>query len=115
MAENPTRTLISLPRTIKRDEVFEIKTLIAHPMETGYRPGADGAILPRDLIRNFSCHFDDGEQQILVFAAQLHPAVSANPYLAFAMRAHKSGKLKFSWQGDRGFEKTETVELVLAS
>lgn len=113
MAENSARTLISLPRAIRRGEVFEIKTLIAHPMETGYRPGADGAVLPRDLIRTFSCHFDDGMRQTLVFSAQLFPAIAANPYLSFPMRALQGGRLIFSWRGDQGFEKTEAVDLVI--
>lgn len=113
MADNTARALISLPRTIRRDEVFEVKTLIAHPMETGYRPGADGVILPRDLIRTFSCHFDDGAQEVLVFSAQLHPAVSANPYLAFSLRVPKGGKLRLHWRGDRGFSKSEIVDVVL--
>lgn len=111
MADNTARTLISLPRTIKRGDVIEIKTLIAHPMETGYRPGSDGAILPRDLIRTFSCHFDNGAAKVKVFSAQLFPAVSANPYLAFGMRVTEAGKLILSWQGDQGFQKTETVDL----
>ena len=113
MAESNARTLISLPRTIRRGEVIEIKTLIAHPMETGYRPGADGVILPRDLIRTFSCHFDGGKQLVLVFAAQLFPAVAANPYLAFPMRVIESGKLILNWRGDQGFEKTEILDLVI--
>ena len=35
------RALINVPQTAKRGEVIEIKALIAHPMETGYRAGAE--------------------------------------------------------------------------
>jgi hypothetical protein len=35
------RVLINLPARAKRGEVIEIKTLIAHPMETGYPPRSD--------------------------------------------------------------------------
>ena len=113
MAESSARTLISLPRAIRRGEVIEIKTLIAHPMETGYRPGADGVILPRDLIRTFTCHFDSGKLRVQVFSAQLFPAIAANPYLAFPMRVLDSGKLILNWRGDQGFEKTEILDLVI--
>ena len=54
------RALITMPRTAKRGDVVEIRTLIAHPMETGYRPGDDGRVRPRDIIRRFTCHYDDG-------------------------------------------------------
>ena len=49
----------------------------------------------------------------LVFAADLFPAVAANPYLAFSLRAETSGTLRFSWQGDQGFEQSETATLTV--
>jgi sulfur-oxidizing protein SoxZ len=101
------RTLITVPSTAKRGEVIELRTLIAHPMETGFRPGADGLLLPRNLITRFSCRYN-GE---LVFSADLHAAMAANPYIAFFTTATESGTLSFSWEGDHGFAQTETVSL----
>lgn len=98
------RTLITVPPTARVGEVVEIKVLIQHPMETGYRPGPNGRILPRDIIRRFACVYD-GEE---VFAAELHPATSANPFLVFTTIATRSGELTFVWRGDNGFEQTET-------
>jgi len=97
------RTLIQLPATARRGEVIEVSALIAHPMETGYRPGADGRVLPRDIVRRFACRYN-GE---LVFAAELHPAIAANPYLAFHTVATDSGTLEFEWTGDQGFRQVE--------
>ncbi|MES2758189.1 MAG: thiosulfate oxidation carrier complex protein SoxZ [Pseudomonadota bacterium] len=104
------RALIHMPASAKRGEVFEIRALIAHPMETGFRPGADGKVLPRDIIRRFSCRYN-GE---VVFAAELHPAISANPYIAFYTVATDSGSLEFKWEGDRGFAQTETMPITVA-
>jgi sulfur-oxidizing protein SoxZ len=101
------RTLITAPGTAKRGEVIELRTLIAHPMETGFRPGADGLLLPRNLITRFSCRYN-GE---LVFSADLHAAMAANPYIAFFTTATESGTLSFSWEGDHGFSQTETVAI----
>lgn len=103
------RTLITVPPTVRRGDVVEIRTLIAHGMETGYRPGADGKVVPRDLIRRFTCVYDDGSSRELVFSAELHPAIAANPYLAFFVTATSSGTLRFSWEGDNGFAQTENV------
>jgi sulfur-oxidizing protein SoxZ len=103
------RTLINVPASARRGEVIEIRTLIAHPMETGYRPGADGRVLPRDIIRRFACRYN-GE---LVFSAELFPAIAANPYLAFHTVATESGTLSFTWEGDRGFTQTETAALAV--
>ena len=104
------RMLITMPLTARRGEVVEIRTLIAHPMETGYRPGADGRVLPRDIIRRFSCRYN-GE---VVFGAELFPAIAANPYLSFHLLAIDSGTLEFEWQGDNGFAQVERRPLQVA-
>jgi sulfur-oxidizing protein SoxZ len=48
-----------------------------------------------------------------VFAAELHPAISANPYIAFHTVATESGKLEFLWEGDNGFAQTETMPITV--
>ena len=104
------RTLLQVPATARRGEVVEVRVTIAHPMETGYRPGADGRVLPRDIIRRFACRYN-GE---VVFAADLFPAIAANPYLSFHVLATESGTLEFEWQGDKGFAQVERRTLQVA-
>jgi sulfur-oxidizing protein SoxZ len=101
------RTLLTVPPSAKKGEIVEIKLLIAHPMETGYRPDESGQILLRNIIRRFACRYN-GE---LVFSAELFPAISANPYLAFFVRATETAPLTFTWEGDNGFAQTETAML----
>ena len=101
------RTLIHHPASVRAGEVFEVRVTIAHPMETGYRPGPEGGRLPRDILHRFSCR-QAGEE---VFSARLYPAISANPYVSFHMRARRSGPLEFRWEGDNGFVHTETRAL----
>ena len=103
------RALVNMPTAARRGDVIEIRTLIAHPMETGYRRGDEGSILPRNIIRRFTCRYD-GE---IVFAADLFPAVAANPLLVFSTVASASGTLTFTWEGDNGFAQTESVALVV--
>lgn len=103
------RTLITVPTSARRGEIIEIRTLIAHPMETGHRVDVDGRVLPRDILRRFVCRYD-GET---VFEATLHPAIAANPYLVFTTRATVSGTLTFSWEGDHGFAQTDSVALTV--
>jgi len=104
------RALITVPRSLRRGETFEIRVLIAHPMETGFRVDASGQRVPRSLIRRFTCHYD-GE---LVIEADLFPAISANPYLSFHAVARGSGTLDFAWYGDDGFRRTESVAIEVA-
>ena len=101
------RAVITLPASARRGDVVDVRTLVSHAMETGYRTGSDGQPLARDILRRFECRFD-GE---LVFGADLAPAIAANPYLAFSLRATASGTLSFRWDGDNGFSHTETRTL----
>lgn len=98
---------IKIPETVRRGERFEIKTVVLHRMESGFRKRADGGTHPRDLIRSFRCAFRGRE----IFGAEFGPAVSANPYLAFEAVAEEGGPLVFTWSGDNGFEVVETAEL----
>lgn len=104
------RTLINAPTTAKRGEVIEIRATIGHPMETGYRPDDSGRVLPRNIIKKFTCRYN-GE---LVFSAEMFSAIAANPYLAFHTVALDSGTLALTWEGDNGFSQTETVTLTVA-
>lgn len=101
------RALIHVPSTAKRGDVIEIKTLISHVMETGYRIGVTGASIPRDIIEQFVCTYD-GEE---IFRAQLHPAIAANPYISFFTVATASGTLAFSWTDQHGATQVQTAEI----
>jgi sulfur-oxidizing protein SoxZ len=101
------RAIVTVPAEAKRGEVIEVRTLIGHPMETGFRVDGGGARVPRDLIRKLTCRYD-GE---VVFAAELFPATAANPYVAFHTIATRSGTLTLTWEGDHGFAQTETVAI----
>ena len=101
------RALIRTPTFVRPGEVVEIRVLLQHPMETGFRPGADGQVLPRDIVTRMEAHFD-GQP---VFAMDLFPAIAANPYVAFPMRVPGAGELVVSFQGDNGFVHRETATL----
>jgi len=92
------RALVKVPSRARRGEVVSITALAAHPMETGYRTDAAGRTVPRNIVERFSCRYDGVE----VFAAELFPAVTANPFLSFTTVATESGELEFTWTDDRG-------------
>ena len=103
------RALINVPAKAKRGDIIEIKALISHVMETGFRPNSSGRPLPRDIITNFVCKYD-GEE---IFRADLFPAISANPFFAFTTVATESGTLTFEWTGDRGFSASESAKITV--
>ena len=103
------RALINVPAKVKRGEVIEIKTLISHQMEPGYRPDSSGVVQPRDIINLFVCSYN-GEE---IFRAELFAAIAANPFLSFSTVATESGKLEFKWTGDSGFSATQSATITV--
>jgi len=103
------RVMINIPPRAKRGEIIEIKTLIQHPMETGYRLDNKGAEIPRDIISRFICSYNGDE----VFRAELFPAISANPFIAFSTVATKTGELVFTWIDDNGQIQSEIRQITV--
>ena len=101
--------LVNVPARARRGEIIEVKALISHAMETGYRRSQLGAPIPRDIIRLFVCTYNGTE----VFRAELHPAVAANPFFAFSTVATESGTIAFQWTGDNGFSATESAPITV--
>ncbi len=53
--------LINAPKQAKKGETIGIKALILHPMETGFRPGTNGKIIPRNIIETFTATWNNVE------------------------------------------------------
>ena len=96
---------VKVPKKVRAGEVFQVKALVAHKMESGQRKDRKtGEKIPRMIINKFVAKFNGQE----VFSADWHGAISANPYIAFYMKAEKSGELELSWTDDDG--KTVTAK-----
>jgi sulfur-oxidizing protein SoxZ len=102
--------IVTVPAQAKRGEIIEIKTLVRHPMENGFRRTQLGELIARDIITSFVCTYNGAE----IFRAELHPAISANPFMTFTTVATESGTIAFRWSGDNGYAVTETVSITVA-
>ena len=100
---------IDVPATAKRGAIIEIRTLVRHPMETGFRRTHLGALVPRDIITQMVCTYNGVE----VFRAEMHPAIAANPFIAFSTIATESGTIAFTWTGDNGYSVTASAAITV--
>lgn len=100
---------LSVPDTATQGEVIEIKALIRHPMESGFRRGSRGEVITRDIITRFECDLDG----TLVFASDFHPAIAANPLITFYMKALSSGTLTFRWTDQNGEVWSDTAAITV--
>jgi sulfur-oxidizing protein SoxZ len=89
--------------TVKGDTA-EVRVLMVHPMETGQRKDASGALVPVHFIQ---------EVQVLLngkvaLEGQISQAVSRNPVFSFRLKGVKAGdKLEIAWLDNRG-ERNQT-------
>ena len=101
--------LINVPKKARRGDIIEIKTLMSHIMETGFRHTAGGELVPRDIITSFVCRYNGDE----IFRADLFPAIAANPFISFFTVATESGKFDFEWIGDNGFSESASAPITV--
>ncbi len=101
---------VKLPKSAKKGDVVQVKTLISHKMETGLRKDKKtGKKIPRKIINKFVASYNGKE----VFSADWHPAVSANPFISFYVRATDSGTMNFQWTDDDStvYEKSANIKV----
>ena len=98
---------ISAPKSANTGEIIELKALIKHAMESGYRRDEKGEPIPRNILTSFECQYNDE----VIFSAEFHPGISANPILTFYTRATKTGTLLFRWTEQTGTVFEESAEI----
>src|SRR5262245_17001446 len=101
--------IVNVPATARRGEIIEIKAMVGHTVETGFRRSQLGQLIPRDIISEFVCTYNGAE----IFRAELYPAIAANPLLSFTAVARESGTIEFRWTGDNGFAMTASAALTV--
>jgi sulfur-oxidizing protein SoxZ len=101
--------LVNAPKTAARGDTVEIKALILHPMETGFRAGTNGRIIPRHIIEHFTTTWSGVE----IFRMTFSPAIAANPFVSFFTVATESGTIGFRWSGDEGFVAEHQVAITV--
>ena len=101
---------LKVPETAKKGDIITVKSLISHPMETGQRKDKKGDKIPRKIIHNVVCTYNGKK----VLESVWHPAISANPYLAFNLRAGESGTIEVIWTDDDGSKTTESAKITVS-
>ena len=89
---------VRMATTAKAGEILEVKTLIAHEMETGQRRDANGQPIPRKIIKEFSAAFNGRE----IMRSDWNSAISSNPFLSFFVRVPETGTFTFTWLDEDG-------------
>lgn len=101
---------VQVPASVRKGEPFEIRVLIQHAMENGFRRDMNGQRIPVHIVDRLACRIGGRE----VFRAELGTGIAANPFIAFHAVAEASGTVEVEWSDDRGATGRATAQLVVA-
>ena len=87
-----------MPTQVRAGEVFKLRLLVQHPMETGYLLDLNNRRIARNVINDLRCTYLGQE----VLRIEPSSGLSANPYVEFFLRASQSGEIAVDWVDDRG-------------
>ncbi len=86
-----------------------IRTLIAHPMETGRNKNdATGELIPAHFIQTLTFKHNNK----IMSQCQMGYGMSKNPFFSFKIKAAKAGdKVSISWQDNLAY--SDTLEYII--
>ncbi len=95
-------------RAAVKDGMTEVKVLMQHMMETGFRKDAEGKPIPAWFITEVKAEYAGKT----VLEAQFGASISKNPYLMFSFKGGKAGdKVKISWVDNTGDTRSDEVTI----
>ena len=93
-----TAARLQVPPRIVEGDVFKLRLLVQHPMDSGFLRNLEGVLVKRNVIRHLQCIYHDKE----VFRVEPTTGTAANPLFEFFLRATQTGEIAIDWVDDRG-------------
>lgn len=91
-----------------KDGVTDVRVLMAHPMETGFRKDSTGKTIPAHFISDVKA--TSGAKTVLT--AKWGQAVSQNPFLQFRFKGASAGdKVSVTWVDNMGETRTDEATI----
>ena len=81
-----------MPERVRAGEVFKLRLLVQHPMETGYLLDLNNQRIARNVINDMRCTYAGLE----VFRIEPSSGLSANPYVEFFCVPPKPARLSLT-------------------
>ena len=91
-----------------KDGVADVRVLMAHPMETGFRKDSTGKTIPAHFISDVKA--TSGGKTVLT--AKWGQAISQNPFLQFRFKGASAGdKVTVTWVDNMGETRTDEATI----
>ncbi len=90
---------LSLSRPVRSNSEVEVRLMLGHVMETGFRHDSSGVQVAKDILQFVKVHVDD----TLIFEAELGTGMAANPMFFFSFTMPpQATDMVVSWADHQG-------------
>ena len=104
------RTRITVSESKQDASLLDVKILIAHVMENGYRLNDDSQRIPAHIITDLSVSLNSA----VVFSLSISTGIAANPIFMFPIKKpERPSKLAVAWIDDLGEKGFATKEIFI--
>jgi sulfur-oxidizing protein SoxZ len=99
---------IALPEAISPNSVIDVRTLISHPMHTGFFFDKDGNRIAAHFIQEVVVSY--GGERIARF--EWTSGISRDPFVTFTLKASREAPLEIIWKDNKGgvFRKSAKIQ-----
>ncbi|HEY7460441.1 MAG TPA: thiosulfate oxidation carrier complex protein SoxZ [Gemmatimonadota bacterium] len=101
---------ILLPPGIQRDSLIYVRTLISHPMDTGFFKDHAGKPIPAHFIDAVTVTYGGEEVARFTWTS----GISRDPFLTFPLRATREAPLAVTWRDNRGGVYRQSVDVAFS-
>ena len=101
------KTLMRIPRDMKKGDVIEVRSLLIHPNHNGRKKLAEGGYIAQHYVHSIDVFFGDAP----VLSIRSGTSLSQNPYFTFKLRVDHSGPLRVEWVDSKGQHFTHSLDV----
>ncbi|WP_448588442.1 thiosulfate oxidation carrier complex protein SoxZ [Thermocrinis sp.] len=99
--------IVRVPKEAKKGEVIRVQMVITHPMSSPRRDPQTGQEIPPHNLTKLVLFYNDK----VVSEMNMGAGISANPFIAIALKVEESGVIKIAYEDNKGGKWDKTAEI----
>ncbi|MCS6998595.1 MAG: thiosulfate oxidation carrier complex protein SoxZ [Aquificaceae bacterium] len=99
--------ILRVPKEAKKGEVVRVQMVITHPMSPPRKDPATGQEVPPHTLTKLELFYNNR----LVSTVNMGAGISANPFMAIALKVEESGVVRIAYEDNKGGKWDRTAEI----
>ncbi|MCS7170926.1 MAG: thiosulfate oxidation carrier complex protein SoxZ [Aquificaceae bacterium] len=99
--------ILRVPKEAKKGEIIRVQMVITHPMSPPRKDPTTGQEVPPHTLTKLELLFNNKP----VSTVNMGAGISANPFMAIALKVEESGVVKIAYEDNKGGKWERTAEI----